>query len=137
VWDKGGGGLGSYYQNNHELISFAVRTPRSRVKEKDTGHRVINGEPNIWEYTPPTYQDDDADNPHTANKPVEMFERAISNSTEEDDSVLEPFAGGGSCIAAAESQNRICYAMEIDPSFVAVCLERFSKAGMDCELISS
>lgn len=40
-------------------------------------------------------------------------------------------------IIAAENEGRTCYAMEIDPAYCAVILERCSTAGMDCEPISS
>lgn len=40
----------------------------------------------------------------------------------------KPFAGSGTTLVAAENLNRKCYAMEISPSYVAVCLERMSTA---------
>ena len=73
---------------------------------------------------------------HATPKPVEMIERAVKASTPEGGSVLEPFAGGGTTIIAAQNLNRRCYAMEISEKYGAVILERFCTAtGITPELI--
>ena len=47
--------------------------------------------------------------------------------TREDDIVLEPFCGSGTTIIAAEQLNRICYAMEYDPRYVDIIIDRWEK----------
>ena len=59
-------------------------------------------------------------------KPVELMVRAITNSTVTGDIVLDPFAGSGSTIIAAEQTGRVCYACEIDPLYVDVIRQRFA-----------
>ena len=39
--------------------------------------------------------------------------------------VLDPFAGSGTTIIAAERTGRRCYAMELDPRYVDVSLRRY------------
>ncbi len=39
--------------------------------------------------------------------------------------VYDPFVGSGTSIIAAERQNRTCYAMEIDPAYVAAAVTRW------------
>ena len=36
--------------------------------------------------------------------------------------IYDPFVGSGTSIIAAERQNRTCYAMEIDPAYVAAAM---------------
>ncbi len=49
-------------------------------------------------------------------------------------SVYDPFLGSGTTLVAAHQLGRICYGMEIDPSYVAVTLERLSEMGLQPEL---
>lgn len=125
IWDKGGGGLGSMYQNCHEMIWFGVREERKRIKANKTGQRTVTGEPNIWRYTPPTFATGKDAPLHTANKPLEMFERMIRNSSDSNDIVADPFSGSGTTLIACENLGRRCRAVEIAPGYVAVALERF------------
>jgi DNA modification methylase len=58
-------------------------------------------------------------------KPVELVERAITNSSRKSDLVLDPFAGAGSTILAAERTGRRACAVEIDPHYCDVILRRW------------
>ena len=58
-------------------------------------------------------------------KPVALVERALHNSTSPQQVVLDPFAGSGTTIIAAEQLGRRCSAMEIDPRYVQVAIERW------------
>ena len=126
VWYKGGGGLGSMYQNCHELVWFGVRQERRRIKSNKTGQRTITGQPNVWQYTPPTYQNGPDAPLHTANKPLEMFVRMIENSSDPGDIVAEPFSGSGTTIIACENLGRRCRAVEISAAYCAVALQRWA-----------
>lgn len=64
---------------------------------------------------------------HPTMKPVELYERGIRNSTRADDIVLEPFSGSGTCLLACERLQRQCRAIEIDPAYVSVALERWAE----------
>lgn len=44
--------------------------------------------------------------------------------------VYDPFVGSGTTLVAAETERRTCYAMEIDPGYVAVILERMVGCGL-------
>jgi DNA modification methylase len=48
--------------------------------------------------------------------------------------VYDPFIGSGTTICAAEQTKRTCYALEIEPKYVAVTLERLSDMGLKPEL---
>ena len=63
---------------------------------------------------------------HPTMKPVELFEILVSNSSRPGEIVYEPFSGSGTTLIACERLGRRCRAVEIEPGYVAVCLERWS-----------
>lgn len=65
---------------------------------------------------------------HPTMKPLELVERSLNNSSQPGDLVLELFSGSGTTLMACERLGRKCRAMENDPRFVAVALERWSLA---------
>jgi len=71
---------------------------------------------------------------HPTQKPVELFVRPLNNHTKPGDVCYEPFSGSGSQLLAAEQMGRICHAMEMEPKYVAVALERLSARGLRPEL---
>ncbi len=62
---------------------------------------------------------------HPTMKPVELVERAITNSSRKGDLVLDPFAGAGSTVLAAERTGRRARVVEIDPRYADVILRRW------------
>lgn len=72
---------------------------------------------------------------HPTQKPVELFARPMRYHTRRDEIVYEPFAGSGSQLVAAEQELRICFALEIDPGYAAVCLQRMAGLGLEPRLV--
>jgi DNA modification methylase len=64
---------------------------------------------------------------HPTEKPLELFTTPILLHTQRGDVCFEPFSGSGTHLCAAEKTERRCFAMEIEPAFVAVALERLSE----------
>ena len=62
----------------------------------------------------------------TYEKPADLPARAIANSTQKSDVVFDPFAGTAPSIVACENLGRRCRAIELDPRYVAVALERWA-----------
>lgn len=62
---------------------------------------------------------------HPTQKPVELIQYALFNSSKADDIVLDLFLGSGSTLIAAEKTGRICYGMELDPRYVDVIIKRW------------
>ena len=62
---------------------------------------------------------------HPTTKPVELVERAINNSTQRTNLVLDLFLGSGSTLIAAEKTGRRCFGMELDPKYADVIIERW------------
>ena len=62
---------------------------------------------------------------HPTQKPVELIERAIRNSSKSRDTVLDPFAGAGSTLIACEKTGRQARLIELDPKYCDVIIRRF------------
>lgn len=105
-------GRGDYHWR-HELCFYGWRR----------GHKPpFYGERNqttIWEVGR------ENDKVHPTQKPVELFARPIMNHTITGGVIYEPFAGSGSQIIAAERSGRLCCAMEIDPKYCDVIVQRW------------
>lgn len=71
---------------------------------------------------------------HPTEKPLELFSTPILLHTRPEDVCYEPFSGSGTHLCAAENTRRRCFAMEIEPAFVAVALERLSDMGLKPKL---
>jgi len=61
--------------------------------------------------------------------------RCLLNSSRRGEVGYEPFAGSGTTLVAAEQSGRVCRAMEVDPRYVAVALERLSSVGLKPTLV--
>jgi DNA modification methylase len=75
---------------------------------------------------------------HPTMKPVELIERAITNSSKSRDIVLDLFGGSGTTLIAAERTGRSARLMELDPRYVDVIVQRWqdytgNKAVLDGE----
>jgi DNA modification methylase len=69
---------------------------------------------------------------HSTQKPLELAERAIRNSTVPGGLVLDPFLGSGTALAASARLGRRCAGLEIEPRYCDVIARRFiSLAGAD------
>jgi DNA modification methylase len=106
-----------HYAYQHEPCWYAVKRER-------TAHWI--GEPmasSVWEIA----LDPNADGGHSTQKPLECMARPIRNH---DGDVYDPFLGSGTTMVAAEQLGRACYALEIEPKYVAVALQRLSGMGL-------
>lgn len=74
---------------------------------------------------------------HPTQKPVELPIRAIMNSSDMDDIVLDFFGGSGSTLIACEMTGRQCRSTELDPKYCDVIVKRYidmkGKADIICE----
>jgi DNA modification methylase len=64
---------------------------------------------------------------HGTQKPVECMKRPIENNSSPGQAVYEPFSGSGTTIIAAEMTGRACHAIEINPVYIDVAIERWQK----------
>lgn len=76
----------------------------------------------VWNIDRPQKSDE-----HPTMKPVELVTRALKNSSNHGDICLEPFSGSGTTLLACETTGRKCRAIELEPRYVQVALERWEK----------
>ncbi|MBQ7263334.1 MAG: site-specific DNA-methyltransferase, partial [Synergistaceae bacterium] len=103
------------YHWQHECCWYAVR---DGGKSRWQGSR---SESTLWTIG----SKEDAKTVHGTQKPVECMRRPMLNSSAPGDAVYEPFSGSGTSIIAAESCRRRCLAVELDPRYVDMAVERF------------
>ena len=73
---------------------------------------------------------------HPTMKPVALFADLLSVSSDAGDLVLDPFCGSGTTIIACEQLQRRCRAIELDPGYCDVIVERWERfTGRKAELI--
>jgi len=107
------------YHWQHEPCFYAVRKGAS-------GHwQGARDQTTLW--TIATGESDEATE-HGTQKPVECMRRPIVNNSAKGNLVYEPFAGSGSTLIAAQSVGRACLAMEIDPRYCDIIVERWQRS---------
>jgi len=122
IWAKNVFALSrQWYHWQHEPCWLAVRG-------KNRPWNGVTDQSTIWNAPSPKHimsgsKEDKFD--HPTQKPVMLYARPIENHTKIGDVMFEPFSGSGTAIAAAEQLGRICCAIEIDPRYVDVAVERW------------
>lgn len=101
-------------------------------KRKLRALRVVKGEPvlvqsddrqtTVWEVARDVREPD-----HPTQKPVALAARAIQNSSQEGEHVLDSFAGSGSTLLACEQLGRVAHLVELDRHFCDVIVARWEK----------
>jgi site-specific DNA-methyltransferase (adenine-specific) len=64
---------------------------------------------------------------HPTEKPIDLLKLYISNSSNEGDIVLDPFAGSGSTLLASKELNRKYIGYEIDKQYYDIAVERLEE----------
>lgn len=113
-----------HYHWRHEPCWYAVRKGKSAAwiggrKEHTLWNDVELQVTTLWDDIP---LDENVDGGHSTQKPVECMERALRNH---EGDVYDPFVGSGTTIIAAENQGRRCFAIELNPAYVDVCVKRW------------
>lgn len=119
IWAKSSASIGrGDYHWQHEPCLYMVR-------KTGTGH--YNGDrtqSTLWEIDKPKK----SETGHSTQKPIECMERPIRNNSKPGDLVYEPFSGSGTTIIACERTQRKCRAIELNPAYVAIAIQRWVDA---------
>ena len=104
-----------HYHWQHEPCWYAVR-------KGATAHWIGDrSQTTLWEIP---MLDDEDQKVHGTQKPTECMARPIRNH---EGDVYDPFVGTGTTIVAAERLGRRCYAMDIDPRYCDVAVQRWER----------
>jgi hypothetical protein len=123
----------SAYHWQHEPCWYAVR--RGSTANFQGGFKQTT----VWDADPPNQifaASTDDRTEHPTQKPIELYSIPIENHVPRGGLVYEPFAGSGTAIVASERLGRRCYAMEIEPKYVAVIRERLASMGLTLDLVA-
>jgi DNA modification methylase len=126
VWNKTNAGMGSFYRSQHELVFAFKKGTAPHVNNFGLGERG-RYRANVWTYPgintfKPGRLDELA--MHPTVKPVALVADAIRDCSKRGGIVLDAFAGSGTTIMAAERTARHGYAMELDPHYIDVAIQR-------------
>jgi len=115
VWDKGGLGMGWHYRRCWECVLVAQKPGAS--SRWFGGNDVPNIIRNIGKIIPQATD-------HPTPKPVALPKWFIRLHTQPGDTVLDPFAGGGSTLRAAKDMGRKCIGIELEERWCEMAAER-------------
>jgi len=99
-----------HYRHEHLFYGWKGKTSWNGSRSEDS----------VWEVDRPM-----ASPEHPTAKPLDLCQRAIENSSEPNDVVVDAFLGSGTTLIAADRTGRCCYAMEIDPTYCRVAVARW------------
>lgn len=110
VWEKNNATPNRWYMKNCEYIIFARKGAAKPIN--NCGTKTVINIKNVVNRIHPT------------EKPVELLRILISNSSEEDDLILDPFGGSMSTVYAALSCKRKAISFELSEEYFKLGKER-------------
>ena len=114
VWDKITGTPNRWYMKNCEFTLFVFRGTAQYIN--DMGSRQLLACPNV------------IDGEHETQKPVPLMRHYIENSTNQGDTVLDPFMGSGTTGVAALQRSRRFIGIESNPVHFETACRRITAA---------
>jgi len=122
VWDKGTATANRWYMKNLEFTGFFYKGKAFFIN--DCGAKQLIRCPNVL------------NSPHPTEKPAALMAHYISNSTQPDQTVLDPFMGVGSTGVAAIRSDRRFVGCEIEQKYFDIACKRIEGAQRQSDLFS-
>lgn len=123
IWDKGNKIMGQYYMSQFEYILFF---------RKGKGKRINNcGTSDILSIPNKKTKDENGKNIHDTEKPIELMEVLVNNSSQENELIIDPFMGVGSTGLACIKNNRNFIGIEIDENYFNIAKSRLEEFNYD------
>lgn len=116
VWEKNNCTPSQFYMKNCEYVFFC-RKGRAKYINDIGGSKTVHKVNNII-----------GKKVHPTQKPVELMEMYIKNSTNEGDLVLDPFMGSGSTGIACVNTERKFIGIELDDGYYNIARDRVNEA---------
>lgn len=112
VWEKNNCTPSQFYMKNCEYVLF-LRKGKAKWINNIGASKTVHQFNNII-----------GNKQHPTEKPVDLIQFYIENSTNEGDTVLDPFMGAGSTGIACKNSNRAFIGIEIDASYFSIAKKR-------------
>lgn len=103
------------YHTKYEPIWYGWKNGEARLHPLDDRKQC-----DVWDFDRPKVSLE-----HPTMKPVGLVARAIENSSDPGNVVLDLFGGSGTTLIASEQTGRKCYMMELDPHYCDVIIQRW------------
>jgi DNA modification methylase len=131
VWAKTSGGKGSFYRSQHELV-FVFKKGRGAHRNNIQFGRFGRDRPNVWSYPGAAGfglrgEEGNLLALHPTVKPVALIADILLDVTVRGEIVLDPFAGSGSTLIAAEKTGRRARGIELEPIYADVAVRRWQR----------
>lgn len=140
IWAKDNGGMGSFYRSQHELVFVFKKGDAPHINNFELG-QFGRYRTNVWNYPGVnTFKGKGYEllAMHPTVKPVSLIADALRDCSHRKGIVLDPFAGSGTILIAAERTGRHARAIEFDPQYVDVAVARWQRiAGKQAVLEST
>jgi DNA modification methylase len=130
--------MGSLYRSRHELVFVFKNGTAPHINNVELGKNGRN-RTNVWEYPGvnsfgPERQSELA--MHPTVKPMALVADALLDCSHRGGLVLDPFAGSGTILMAAQKTGRRANGVELDPHYVDGIIHRLKAAyDLDAELV--
>jgi DNA modification methylase len=127
VWRKKNAGMGTFYRSQHELIFVYKNGKKKHLNNFGLGE-TGRYRTNVWEYEGMNSvgnKERDMLKDHPTPKPIKLVADAILDCSNTFGIILDVFLGSGTTLIAAEQTNRICYAIELEPTYVDLSILRY------------
>ena len=129
VWVKDNGGMGTFYRSQHELVFVFRNGDAPHINNFELGQHG-RYRTNVWNYPGVnTFSGKGFEllKMHPTVKPVSLIADAIRDCSHRKGIVLDPFCGSGTILIAAERTGRHARAIELDPQYVDVSVNRWQR----------
>jgi DNA modification methylase len=127
VWNKSNGGMGTFYRSKHEMVFVFKVGSAPHINNFGLGQKG-RYRTNVWDYPGVnTFKRGRMDElrAHPTVKPLPLVVDALKDCSKRGGIVLDPFAGSGTTLLAAEKTGRIGRAIELDPHYVDAAIGRW------------
>ena len=125
------------FSPRHDDILFFTKHPKKYIFNLDAirvpqkFYRAVNNmrganPGNVWQFSHVHYCNENR-RTHPTQKPEGLFERMILASSNEGDTVLDPFVGSGTTLRVCQQLNRNCIGIDINPAYVDMSKRRLAE----------
>ena len=110
--------------NNYKFIMDNIRIPQKYYRSINNMRGANPGD--VWQFSHIHYCNKNRQE-HPRQKPEGLIERMVLASSEENDLVVDPFAGSGTTLRVCQQLNRSCIGIELNPEYVQLINERLKQ----------
>ena len=109
---------------NYTYNLDAIRVPQKYYRQRNNMRGANPGD--VWEFSHVHYSHPNRQQ-HPTQKPEALMERMVLGSSNEGDSVLDPFCGSGTTLRVCQQLERNCIGYDLNPSYVKMAEKRLEQ----------